>query len=71
MNKIDLENYGLDQRFLQEASLYSNLFVARVTEQHRDLYKVVAEEGELLAEVSGKFAFDAGDNTSFRWLATG
>ncbi|URN82830.1 ribosome small subunit-dependent GTPase A [Acetobacterium wieringae] len=65
MNKIDLENYGLDQRFLQEASLYSNLFVARVTEQHRDLYKVMAEEGELLAEVSGKFAFDAGDNTSF------
>ncbi|WP_303867679.1 ribosome small subunit-dependent GTPase A [Acetobacterium wieringae] len=65
MNKIDLENYGLDQRFLQEASLYSNLFVARVTEQHRELYKVVAEEGELLAEVSGKFAFDAGDSTCF------
>lgn len=65
MNKIELENYGLDQRIQQEASLYSGLFVARVTEQHRDLYKVITEAGELLAEVSGKLAFDARDNTSF------
>lgn len=29
MNKIDLENYGLDQRVKQEASMYQGLFVAR------------------------------------------
>ena len=62
MNTIDLENYGLDQRIKQEASLYSGLFVARVTEQHRELYKVIGEAGELLAEVSGKFVFNAEDN---------
>lgn len=65
MNNIDLENYGLDQRIKQEASLYSGLFVARVTEQHRELYKVIGAAGELLAEVSGKFVFSAEDNTSF------
>ena len=65
MNKIDLENYGLDQRVKQEASMYQGLFVARVTEQHRELYKVIGEAGELLAEVSGKFVFNAEDNTSF------
>lgn len=65
MNKIDLENYGLNQHLKQEVSLYSDLFVARVTEQHRELYKVITENGELLAEVSGKFVFKTEDNTSF------
>ncbi|MBI4856650.1 MAG: ribosome small subunit-dependent GTPase A [Acetobacterium woodii] len=65
MNKIDLEKYGLTERFKQEASLYSDLFIARVTEQHRELYKVICENGELLAEVSGKLAFNADDPTGF------
>ncbi|MBC3889381.1 ribosome small subunit-dependent GTPase A [Acetobacterium paludosum] len=65
MNRLNLEKYGLTPRFKQEAALYSNLFIARVSEQHRDLYKVISENGELLAEVSGKFLFNAEDNTSF------
>lgn len=62
---IDLKNYGLNERFEQEATLYNGLFIARVTEQHRDLYKVVSEYGEIDASVSGKFAYHANDQTSF------
>ena len=62
---INLKNYGLNECFEQEATLYNNLFIARVTEQHRDLYKVVSEYGEIDASVSGKFAYHANDQTSF------
>ncbi len=61
----DLKNYGLDERLEQEATMYTDLFVARVTEQHRDLYKVMCEGGEIGAGVSGKLAYNADDPTSF------
>ncbi|MCR4436009.1 MAG: DUF2992 family protein [Clostridiales bacterium] len=32
------------------------MFPARVSEQHRDLYKVVSENGEIFAEVSGNLS---------------
>jgi ribosome biogenesis GTPase len=41
------------------------MFLARVTEQHRDLYKVVSEKGELQAGVSGNFIYRANDNSDF------
>jgi len=62
---IDLKKYGISERFEQEATMYEGLFLARVTEQHRDLYKVVCESGELNASVSGKFAYNTDDQTSF------
>ena len=43
----DLKKYGLNERFEQEATMQVGLFLARVTEQHRDLYKVICENGEL------------------------
>ena len=57
----DLQIYGLSDRFRQEATLHENLYLARVTEQHRELYKVVCEAGEVTAAVSGKFAYGAKD----------
>lgn len=60
-----LIKYGLTDRFIQEATLYEGLFLARVTEQHRDLYKVVSEEGELQAGVSGNFIYRTNDNSDF------
>jgi len=45
--------------------LYNGLFIARVTEQHRELYKVISEYGEIEASVSGKLAYHADDQTSF------
>lgn len=62
---INLKDYGLDERFEQEATLYNGLFIARVTEQHRELYKVISEYGEIEASISGKFVYHADDQTSF------
>ena len=65
MNNINLLKYGLSDRFEQETTLYPELYLARVTEQHRDLYKVVCENGELQAGVSGNFIYRANDNSDF------
>ena len=62
---INLNEYGLNERFAQEATLYDGLFIGRVTAQHRELYTVICESGELSASVSGKFAYHADDPTSF------
>jgi ribosome biogenesis GTPase len=55
----NLKKYGLTEQFEREANTYEGLFPARVSEQHRDLYKVIAEYGELNAVVSGKFAHNS------------
>ena len=57
MNKIDMENLGFSQRVITEAASYANLYVGRVMSQYKDLYKVVTENGELTAKISGKFRF--------------
>ncbi|VBB05884.1 tigr00157: ribosome small subunit-dependent gtpase a [Lucifera butyrica] len=59
MSKIDMENIGLSQRFITESTLYSGFYIGRVISQYKDLYKAVTENGELTAEISGKFRFDA------------
>lgn len=65
MQKIDLKKYGLTPRFEQEASMYENMYIARVMQQHRDIYNVICSGGEILASVSGKFSYDAKDNTDY------
>lgn len=62
---INLKDYGLNDRFEQEATIYEGLFVARVTEQHRELYKVISGWGEIDASVSGKLAYNADGQISF------
>lgn len=62
---INLKEYGLSERFEQEATMHDGLFIARVTEQHRELYRVVSEHGEIDATVSGKLAYNANDPTAF------
>jgi ribosome biogenesis GTPase len=57
MSKIDMENIGLSQRFITESTLYASFYVGRVISQYKDLYKVVTENGELTAIISGKFRF--------------
>lgn len=63
--KVDLKNYGLNEQIKIESSIYSGLFIARVTEQHRDLYKIVGENGEMNASVSGKLAYQAARQADF------
>lgn len=56
---MSLYKWGLSERFEQESRTYEGLVLARVTEQHRALYKVVYQDGFLQAAVSGKFIYDA------------
>lgn len=53
-----MKNLGLSERFMIEATLYTGLYIGRVVSQYKDLYKVITENGELTAEISGKFRFD-------------
>jgi ribosome biogenesis GTPase len=64
----NLHNWGLSEHFEQEARLHGGLWPARVTEQHRNLYKIICEHGFMQAAVSGKFMYaanaSAGDGTA-------
>ncbi|MEL1134525.1 ribosome small subunit-dependent GTPase A [Desulfitobacterium sp. THU1] len=58
MSKIDMGNIGLSERFVNESTLYEGLYIGRIASQSKGLYRVITENGELTAEVSGKFRFD-------------
>lgn len=59
MNKIDMKDFGLSERFINESNLYEKLIIGRVVSQDKDLYKVMTENGERRAQVSGKFRYSA------------
>lgn len=60
MSKIDLYDLGLSERYVQEAVMYGDKFhLARVSAQHKDMYKVITESGEIRAVVSGKLGHAA------------
>lgn len=54
----DLKNYGVSERFITEAALYPDNQLARVIAQYRGKYKIITEQGEFLAEVSGKLRYE-------------
>jgi ribosome biogenesis GTPase len=60
LEKIDMESIGLTKRFIKEAGEYNGLYIGRVSSQHKDMYSVITQEGEIRAEVSGKFRYLAG-----------
>lgn len=51
---IDLKQYGISVRILEQAELYPNYHVGRVLSQYRNMYKVISMQGEFLAQISGK-----------------
>jgi len=53
--KIDLQAYGLTERVAQLAATEPALTLARVTEQHREVYQVISVAGPVAAELAGKF----------------
>jgi ribosome biogenesis GTPase len=59
LNMSNLSKLGFNEKFAIEAAAYPKLVPGRITSQYRDLYRVVTENSELLAKVSGKFAFSA------------
>lgn len=52
-----LRSYGLTDRFSSQAAAYPAQKLARVTAQYQGLYKIVTDERETLAELSGKLSY--------------
>ena len=52
-----MKNIGLSERFITEATMYEGFYIGRVISQYTNIYKIITENGELSAEVSGKFRF--------------
>lgn len=59
MNVMNMQHIGLTERFKQESTLYNNLKVGRISSQYKDMYKVITDNIEVFAEISGKFRFEA------------
>lgn len=57
LNNIDMKNLGLTEEFIQESKLYKDLFIGRVSSQFKNLYKVITEKGDIVAEISGKYHY--------------
>ncbi len=60
-----LSEYGVKDRFINEATLYSDFILARVITQYRDIYKIITEKGEYNAKVSGKFRYETTELAKF------
>ncbi|WP_426348772.1 ribosome small subunit-dependent GTPase A [Alloiococcus sp. CFN-8] len=65
MNKIDIKNLGFNNKFFTEASLYKNLYPGRVVFQSKNIYRVICEYGDKLAQISGKFHYEAKTPSDF------
>lgn len=53
MNKINLYDLGLDEKYTQEATMYSSdLHIGRVSVRLKNSYKVITEYGEVWAKIS-------------------
>lgn len=55
----DLKQYGLTDRVMVLASMYPELTVGRIVSQEKGMYRIATSNGKKLAEVSGKFRYDA------------
>ncbi|WP_110113320.1 ribosome small subunit-dependent GTPase A [Bacillus sp. CGMCC 1.16541] len=58
---MNLKDIGSNETFKSFFNEYENqgYTIGRVTLEHKRLYRVVTDQGELLAEVSGKFRFES------------
>ena len=58
---LTLSSVGLDEDLLRQASQYPDCFLARVSVQHKEHYRVIGECGEMQAVISGKLVYLAED----------
>lgn len=54
-----MKELGLNEFFLKEVKHYEGLHVGRVSSLSKGIYKLITDQGELIAEISGKFRFKA------------
>lgn len=66
MNKINLYSIGINERYIQEAGMYEiDLYIARVSTQYKDMYKIITEDGEIFAKISGKLNYSSNSNIDY------
>ncbi len=61
----DLLNLGFTEGLIRDAALRDGLFLGRVVAQHRNLYKVVTADSELIAEISGRMRHASGEGSDY------
>ena len=52
-----MENIGLTEKFVQDSKIYKDLYIGRVSSQYKNVFKVITKNGEIVAEISGKFHY--------------
>lgn len=52
-----MKKFGLTVSMFNEALQFEGHYIGRVLSQSKDVYRVITEEGEFFAEVSGKYRF--------------
>jgi len=57
MAEVNLYDLGLSPEQAKEAAAYGGLGLARVSAQHKNMYRVIAEGGETAAGVSGRLGY--------------
>ena len=64
---MNLLSLGFDEYFEREFNRFNDghFIIGRVALEHKKLYRVWTEAGELLCEVSGKFAYNSLSNEDF------
>lgn len=65
MKQIDMNQYGLNDRFVSEAAEFNGLHIGRIVLQEKGIYRVVCENGEMIAEISGKLRYEAKSPSDF------
>ena len=66
MNNKNLLELGLNEGYIKEASIYNkDFYLGRISVQYRDIYRVITEEGEVLARVSGKLSYSSNSTLDY------
>ena len=66
LKKVNLYDLGLSEKHIQESKILDeSLMIARVSVQYRDIYKVITENGEIFAQVSGKMNYSSRDSIQY------
>ena len=58
MNQNILESFGWDS-FFEEQVTEKNYEVGRILLEHKHIYRIICNDGEYMAELSGKFRHEA------------
>lgn len=60
-----MQKLGMSDFFLSQININDTLFVGRISSEAKGLYKVLCENGEILARVSGKLRFSTENTADF------